>query len=138
MAGIKTIRKKYNNKLKSLAHLHGKNSIPSDAWLPPELKKDGLYLLDVDQDIWQDYNALDFTRMPKWLTDPDVREGIPLAQAILSCCSGKQWCLAEQKNLHQWISHEITAMHKLYTSSLSADVDVTSMALIKLMSSTNS
>jgi len=61
-----------------------------------------------------------------------VREGIPLAQAVLSCHSEKQQCIAEQRNLCQWISHEITATHALYASSLSEDVDVAFLALMKL------
>ena len=86
----------------------------------------------MDQDIWQEYDASDFTQPPKWLTNPDVREGIPLAQAVLSCHSEKQQCIDEQRNLCQWISCEITAMHALYASSLSEDVDVAFLALMKL------
>src|SRR5258705_5316248 len=61
---------KYNEKLRSLVSLRGKGGIPLDKWLPPELKKDGLYSLDVDQDIWQDYDLSDFEELPKWIIDP--------------------------------------------------------------------
>src|SRR5260370_8589118 len=101
-------------------------------WLPPELKKDGLYLLDVDQDIWQDYDASDFEMLPKWLVDPAMKDGIPLAQLIQTCESEKQQCTAEQSNLCQWIYSEIDATSVLYATSLSKDFDVAFHALLKL------
>jgi hypothetical protein len=101
-------------------------------WLPPELKKDGLYSLDVDQDIWQDYDSSDFEELPKWIIDPAVKDGIPLAQSIRSCCSEKKRCIAEQRNLCQWIYSEIRVTNELYTTSLPEDLDVAFHALLKL------
>ena len=41
---------------------------------------EGLYKLDVDQDIWEDSrgNMVDFPDgvVPPWLADPSVKEGI--------------------------------------------------------------
>src|SRR5260221_14056636 len=101
-------------------------------WLPPELKKDGLYSLDVDQDIWQDYDLSDFEELPKWIIDPTVKDGIPLAHSIQSCCSEKKQCIAEQQNLCQWIYSEIHVTNALYTTSLPKDLDVAFCALLKL------
>ena len=100
---IESTWKKYNDKLKKLALLCGTHGIPRSAWLPPEIKKDGLYQLDVDQDIWQEYDMSDFEEPPKWLMDPEVKEGILLAQTIVSCCSEKRRLVAEQRNLCCWI-----------------------------------
>src|SRR5258708_22495779 len=88
--GIDSTLQKYNEKLRSLVSLQGKGGILLDKWLPPELKKDGLYSLDVDQDIWQDYDLSDFEELPKWIIDTTVKDGIPLAQSIWSCCSDKR------------------------------------------------
>src|SRR6266436_10278442 len=88
--GIDSTLQKYNEKLRSLVSLQGKGGIPLDKWLPPELKKDGLYSLDVDQDIWQDYDLSNFEELPKWIIDPTVKDGIPLTQSIWSCWSEKK------------------------------------------------
>src|SRR5258708_6268328 len=130
--GIDSTLQKYNEKLRSLVSLRGKGGILLDKWLPPELKKDGLYLLDVDQDIWQDYDLSNFEELPKWIIDPTVKDGIPLAQSIWSCCSEKKRCIAEQRNLCQWIYSEIHVTNALYTTSLPEDLDVAFHALLKL------
>src|SRR5258708_11836422 len=130
--GIDSTLQKYNEKLRSLVSLQGKGGIPLDKWLPPELKKDGLYSLDVDQDIWQDYDLSDFEELPKWIIDPTVKDGIPLAQSIWSCCSEKKRCIAEQWNLYQWIYSEIHVTNTLYTTSLPKDMDVAFHASLKL------
>src|SRR5258707_12306517 len=130
--GINSMLQKYNEKLRSLVSLQGKGGIPLDKWLPPELKKDGLYSLDVDQDIWQDYDLSNFEELPKWIIDPTVKDGIPLTQSIRSCCSEKKQCIAEQWNLCQWIYGEIHVTNTLYTTSFPKDVDVAFHALLKL------
>ena len=96
---IESTWKKYNDKLKKLALLHGTCGIPRSAWLLPEIKKDGLYQLDVDQDIWQEYNMSDFEEPPKWLMDPEVKEGILLAQTIVSCHCYQYSSLRSTRNL---------------------------------------
>ena len=65
--------------------MQGENGIVWDAWLPPPLKKDGLYQLDMDQDIWLDYDPSHFEELPPWLTDTSVKEGIPFAQMVVNC-----------------------------------------------------
>src|SRR5258708_14394881 len=87
---INSMLQKYNEKLRSLVSLRGKGGILLDKWLPPELKKDGIYSLDVDQDIWQDYDLSDFDEVPKRIIDHTVKNGIPLAETIQSCCSEKK------------------------------------------------
>ena len=86
----------------------------------------------MDQDIWQDYDLSDFEELPKWIIDPTVKDGIPLAQSIWSCCSEKKRCIAEQQNLCQWIYSEICVTNALYTASLPEDLDVAFHALLKL------
>ena len=102
-SGIEVTLKKYNGRLKQLSQLWGKGGIAKDAWLPPPLEKDGIYKLDVDQDIWHDYDPLQFDELPLWMVDPSVKEGIPLAQMVMNCCSEVMHCGAEKANLHQWL-----------------------------------
>ncbi|KAF8321007.1 uncharacterized protein EI90DRAFT_2829729, partial [Cantharellus anzutake] len=86
-AGVDATLKKYNDKILQLAEMRGRNGVAEDAWLPSPLRKEGLYKLDVDQDIWQDCDPSQFEELPTWLTDPCVKEGIPLAQMVVSCQS---------------------------------------------------
>src|SRR5258708_23422125 len=97
-----------------------------------EVYHDSLYSLDVDEDIWQDYDLSNFEELPKWIIDPTVKDGIPLTQSIQSCCSEKKQCIAEQQNLCQWIYSEICVTNALYTTSLPKDLDVAFHALLKL------
>ena len=76
--------------MKELAVLQGKGGIQKDAYIPPLLNMEGLYKLDVDQDIWEDSrgNMVDFPDgvVPPWLANPSVKEGIQLSQEVASCC----------------------------------------------------
>ena len=78
--GIEATVKKYNGQVKELAVLQGNRGIQKDAYIPPLLNMEGLYKLDVDQDIWEDSrgNMADFPDgvVPPWLANPSVKEGI--------------------------------------------------------------
>ncbi|KAF9518608.1 hypothetical protein BS47DRAFT_1276694, partial [Hydnum rufescens UP504] len=97
--GIEAMVKKYNAKLKELVALQGKGGIWRGAYVPPMLTMEGLYQLDVDQDIWEDSRGdiADFPDgiVPPWLADPSVKEGIQLSQEIANCCQELERCKAE-------------------------------------------
>jgi len=131
-SGIEVTLKKYNGRLKQLSQLQGKGGIAKDAWLPPPLEKDGLYKLDVDQDIWCDYDPLQFDELPLWMVDPSVKEGIPLAQMVMNCCSEVMHCGAEKANLHQWLQEESYKAYEVFYGAWGADVDVAFFALLHL------
>ena len=48
---------------------------------------DGLYKLDVDQDIWQTADMADFKggQVLLWLSSKEVQDGIRAAQEVKSC-----------------------------------------------------
>ncbi|KAF9510570.1 hypothetical protein BS47DRAFT_1364463 [Hydnum rufescens UP504] len=62
----------------------GKNGVKRDAYVPPELSIEGLYKLDVDQDIWQNADMADFKggKVPLWLSDTEVQDGIWLLRRL--------------------------------------------------------
>ncbi|KAF9503682.1 hypothetical protein BS47DRAFT_1262514, partial [Hydnum rufescens UP504] len=97
--GIEATVKKYNAKLKELVALRGKGGIQRGAYVPPMLTMEGLYQLDVDQDIWEDLRGdiADFPDgiVPPWLGDPSVKEGIRLSQEIANCRQELERCKAE-------------------------------------------
>src|SRR5258708_28846230 len=131
-SGIEVTLKKYNGRLKQLSQLWGKGGIVKDAWLQPPLEKDGLYKLDVDQDIWCDYDPLQFDELPLWMVDPSVKEGIPLAQMVMNCCSEVMCCGAEKANLHRWLQEESYKAFEVFYGARGVDVDVAFFALLHL------
>jgi len=131
-SGIEVTLKKYNGRLKQLSQLQGKGGIAKDAWLPPPLEKDGLYKLDVDQDIWCDYDPSQFDELPLWMVDPSVKEGIPLAQMVMNCCSEVMHCGAEKANLRRWLQEESYKAYEVFYGAWGANVDVAFFALLHL------
>jgi hypothetical protein len=131
--GIEATVKKYNARLKELAGLRGKGGIRKDAYIPPVLSMEGLYRLDVDQDIWEDVqgNIADFPDgvVPPWLADSSVKEGIRLAQEIGSCHQELERCKAEHGNLRTWFCEEYSAVMDVFMGS--DDEDVSYWALLR-------
>ncbi|KAF9502609.1 hypothetical protein BS47DRAFT_1310892, partial [Hydnum rufescens UP504] len=77
------------------------------------LTMDGLYKLDVDQDIWEDSQGdiADFLDgvVPPWLADPSVKEGIRISQEVASCQQELERCKGEHANLQMWFHEEYSA-----------------------------
>ncbi|KAF9510272.1 hypothetical protein BS47DRAFT_1300358, partial [Hydnum rufescens UP504] len=118
--------KKYNARLKELVALRGRGGIQRDAYIPPMLTMDGLYKLDVDQDIWEDSRGdiADFPDgvVPPWLADPSVKEGIRISQEVASCQQELERCKGEHANLRMWFHEEYSAAMDLFMGSKDEDV----------------
>lgn len=131
--GIEATVKKYNARLKELAALRGKGGIQRGAYIPPPLSMEGLYKLDVDQDIWEDSRGdiADFPDgvVPPWLADHSVKEGIRLAQEMASCRQELERCKAEHGNLRTWFKEEYSAVMDVFMGS--EDEDVSYWALLR-------
>ncbi|KAF9514345.1 hypothetical protein BS47DRAFT_1372347 [Hydnum rufescens UP504] len=124
--GIEATVKKYNAKLKELVALQGKGGIRRGAYVPPMLTMEGLYQLDVDQDIWEDSRGdiADFPDgiVPPWLGDPSVKEGIRLSQEIANCRQELERCKAEHANLQTWFCEEYSRVMEVFMGSEDEDV----------------
>ncbi|KAF9507239.1 hypothetical protein BS47DRAFT_1366763 [Hydnum rufescens UP504] len=124
--GIDATVKKYNARLKELVALRGRGGIWRDAYIPPMLTMDGLYKLDVDQDIWEDSRGdiVDFPDgvVPPWLADPSVKEGIRISQEVASCQQELERCKGEHANLWMWFHEEYSAAMDLFMGSKDEDV----------------
>jgi hypothetical protein len=94
---------------------------------------EGLYRLDVDQDIWEDSRGdiADFPDgvVPPWLADPSVKEGIRLAQEMASCQQELERCKAEHGNLRTWFAEEYSAVMDVFMGS--DDEEVSYWALLR-------
>ncbi|KAF9514320.1 hypothetical protein BS47DRAFT_1392590 [Hydnum rufescens UP504] len=88
-SGIEGTMKKYNVTLVEMVEYRRSKSISRDAYIPPMLSKEGLYRLDVDQDIWEDTrgDVTDFPDgvLPPWLADALIKQGICTTQEIINC-----------------------------------------------------
>ena len=117
--GIEATVNKYNVKRKEMLRERGKNGVRRDAYIPPELSMEGLYKLDVDQDIWENADMADFEggQIPLWLADKDVRDGIRAAQEIKSCQEELRRCEVEYSNLRGWFVDEYEAVHNVFKFS---------------------
>lgn len=124
--GIQATVRKYNERRAELVKLRGKNNIRKDAYVPPALEMEGLYKLDVDQDIWQDPASSDMAEfpdgVPAWLGDEGVRTNIRRAQELQNCEQEILRCCAEQLNLQTWVAEEYAAVQRAYTCCQDEDV----------------
>ena len=69
--GILNLVKQYNNLCQEIEVLMGQGYAPRGALKPTMIDREGLFKLDVDDDIWQDIGLQDGpdTASPRWLTD---------------------------------------------------------------------
>jgi hypothetical protein len=81
----------YNGLCSQLRSLIQQHRAPPSAVPPHIILCDGIFLLDVDDDIWQDVGLEDDTMMsPAWLSDDVVRNGICLQLEVDQCMEEAQ------------------------------------------------
>ena len=78
--GIQTTAKIYNKLYSDLSKIIEKGAAPKGAIAPLPIELDGLFKLNIDDDIWQDIGLTDktddITAIPAWLGNNDVRDEI--------------------------------------------------------------
>jgi hypothetical protein len=86
--GILKLAKMYNNLCNQLRSCVQQHKVPRNAVLPQPIDTKQLFVLDVDDDIWQDVGLgdnEDDDTAPLWLSDPNVRNGVKHV-LVLDCC----------------------------------------------------
>ncbi|KAF9503718.1 hypothetical protein BS47DRAFT_1402133 [Hydnum rufescens UP504] len=81
--------------------------------IPPPIDIKGPFNLDVDNDIWQDVGLADDEfegKVPPWLGDEDVRNGIRLVQELTNCRDELSLCEWELYSLQLWFEEESAAL----------------------------
>ncbi|KAF9511788.1 hypothetical protein BS47DRAFT_1363554 [Hydnum rufescens UP504] len=131
--GIEATVHKYNAKQKEMLKEQGKNGVWRDAYVPLELVMEGLFNLDVDQDIWENADMVDFEggEIPLWLANKEVRDGIRAAQEVKSCQEELHQCDVEYSNLHTWFVEEYEAVHNVFKFSNGLIIMSTKMMMMK-------
>jgi hypothetical protein len=100
--------------------------------IPPPINSKGLHKLDVDADIWLNFNMDEETiaefggHVPPWLGDEAVCKGIQFMQDVVNCHEELAWCQQELILIQRWFTDKYTTYQSAvaYThgnSSVSSD-----------------
>jgi hypothetical protein len=107
--GIQKLRKKYNDLCTELKALINQGSAPHGAVVPHMIEKEGLFQLDVYDEIWQDIGLEDTEfegKIPGWLGDDNVREGIKNLLELDRCQEEERRLYKERQAIQEWMLEE--------------------------------
>ena len=106
--GILQLAKTYNDLCEKLRTLSKAARAPRNAILPQPVKTQGLFELDVDDEIWQDTGLGDDEchPTPPWLVDQDVRDGIKLCLELDRCREEETRLRRERVAMQEWLREE--------------------------------
>ena len=110
--GIVNLTRTYNDLCRQLSQLIKTKKAPNGAISPEPIQRDGLFKLDVDDDIWQDIGLDDQSGpLPRWLSDDAVREGIKALLEHDRCCEEeirlkKERCAMQEWLLEEWVCNQ--------------------------------
>ncbi|KAJ3978579.1 hypothetical protein F5890DRAFT_1422496, partial [Lentinula detonsa] len=112
--GIAELARKYNRLCEEMATIIQKRKAPRNAIAPPKIEMDGLFDLDVDDDIWLDiglgYNedkeGEGGNAPPLWLSNENVRKGIRALLERDRCEEERDRLLTERRAMQEWFSEE--------------------------------
>lgn len=107
---IQALARKYNKFCESLQAMIDQGVAPRGARAPVPIESDGLFKLDVDDDIWQDIgltgDADDSDSIPAWLGNNMVRKGIKALLEHDRCLEEERRLSKECLAMQQWFQEE--------------------------------
>ncbi|KAG2122530.1 hypothetical protein BD769DRAFT_1629198 [Suillus cothurnatus] len=105
--GILKLITTYNGLCSQLRSLIQQRRAPPSAVPPHIIPRDGIFQLDVDDDIWQDVGLDDDPlNPPAWLSDDKVRNGIQLQLEADWCNEEEARLMRERAVLQEWMLAE--------------------------------
>jgi hypothetical protein len=103
--------KTYNSLCDQINQLIRERKAPLGAIAPQHLSKDGLFKLDVDDDIWQDIGLDDVEGpIPHWLGDENVRMAIKNLLELDRCQEEEVRLRMERCAMQEWMMEEWTCL----------------------------
>ena len=104
----------YNQLCTQLATLIKRGEAPTTAIAPKPIQREGLFALDVDDDIWQDTGLDDDqgVQVPRWLGDDKVREGIQALLELDRCSEEQHRVIKERAAMQEWFVEEWNSLSK--------------------------
>jgi hypothetical protein len=104
---ILRLSKDYNDLCRQLSTLIRRRKAPTGAVPPREIIREGLFMLDVDDEIWQDAGLDDdFEQPPMWLSNEGVRQGIRYLLERDRCQEEEVRLSRERRALQEWLQEE--------------------------------
>ena len=105
---ITKLTREYNELCRQLGLSIRQKKAPAGAIQPQEIPREGLFKLDVDDEIWQDVGLDDdhYAEMPLWLSDEGVRQGIRSLLELDQCEEEKLRLQQERCALQEWLLEE--------------------------------
>jgi hypothetical protein len=108
--GIQATAKKYNQLCLDLKKIIDNHGAPRGAISPLPIALDGLFKLDIDDDIWQDIGLTsetdDMTEIPAWLGNIGVRDGIKALLEHDRCVEEMKRVKHERVCMQEWFKEE--------------------------------
>ena len=108
--GIQTLARKYNKLCNDLEKMRNKNKASKGVISPLAIEMDGLFKLDVDDDIWHDIGLPDdlddATEILDWLGNDKVHEGIKVLLDYDHCLEEMQHIRHEHVSMQEWFLEE--------------------------------
>ena len=107
--GIAKLATSYNNLCTHITTLIRQGKTPRGATAPRPISRDGLFKLDVDDDIWQDLGLDEedeHAEPPAWLADEPVRKGIRAMLELDRCMEEERRLMEERCFLQEWMMEE--------------------------------
>ncbi|RDB20434.1 hypothetical protein Hypma_012497 [Hypsizygus marmoreus] len=141
--GIMQLCKKYNDLCSEMEQRKQRREAPPGAVIPPRIEKEGLFKLDVDDDIWQDIGLYDNEdgdsdqSVPNWLGDENTRWGIRALLELDRCKEEETRLRRERCAMQEWIHEEWHAILKAIVNArddidLIYELEIQKQHLIKL------
>ncbi|KAG1860952.1 hypothetical protein F4604DRAFT_1882527 [Suillus subluteus] len=105
--GILKLITTYNGLCSQLQSLIQRRQAPPSAVPPHIIPRDGVFQLNIDDDIWQDVGLDDDTlNPPAWLSDDTVRNGIRLQLEVDQCNEEEARLMQERAIIQEWMLAE--------------------------------
>ena len=108
--GIQALARKYNNLCDELSGLIKAKKAPRGAIVPVKIVMEGLFKLDVDDNVWQDIGLTDSVdsveNIPAWLGNENVRQGIKALLEFDRCEEEERRLILEHISMQQWMREE--------------------------------
>ena len=127
--GFRALVRKYNAQRDDMKKIIARQKDGAHRILPAKIEIEGLFKLDVDNEIWQqtgldDNDGLVGDTVPDWMKDEQTCKEI-CARLLLDCCLEEESRLCQERcNLQKWMLEEWHATTQAHT--------VTSMLIISL------
>ena len=106
-SGIVKLLKTYNGLCTQLQALIRQGKAPQNALPPLPIAREGLFQLDIDDEVWQDIGLDDTdSHPPGWLANDGVRQGIKYMLELDRCEEEAAHVMRERCALQEWMQEE--------------------------------